>query len=153
MRVLLQRVVKSSVFIKKKEISKISSGFLILVAFCNEDNMDDIKWSIKKILNLRLFADDNNKMNVSLLVEKKEVLIVSQFTLFSNIKKGNRPSWNQAASLKDAKKLYQNFISEFRYIYTANKIQTGIFGEDMQIELVNDGPVTIFFDSKFKKYT
>jgi len=151
MRVLLQRVSRAKVSIQQTEKVSIVSGVLIFVAFCNEDSIDDIKWMIGKILNLRIFNDTDDKMNNSLLQKTGDVLIVSQFTLFANIKKGNRPSWNKAAPTKEAKLLYNNFIREFKLLYNSNKIQTGLFGQNMQVELINDGPVTIFMDSKLDR--
>lgn len=148
MRVLLQRVLQASVSVKEKKIGSISKGLLVFVAFCNDDSEKDLIWSIKKIVNLRIFDDENQKMNYSLLNQNGEVMIISQFTLFGNVKKGNRPSWNNAASSKEGKYLYNKFIEEFKLLYNQKKIQTGIFGEDMKIELNNNGPVTIFFDSK-----
>jgi len=148
MRVLLQRVSEANVSVEKKIISKISEGLLIFVAFSDDDSEEDLKWAIRKIINLRIFDDENKKMNYSLLNQNGEVLIVSQFTLFAKIKKGNRPSWNQAASSKKGQLLYNKFIKEFNLMYHENKIQTGSFGDDMRIRLINNGPVTIFFDSQ-----
>ena len=148
MRVLLQRVLEARVSVKKKIISKISEGLLVFVAFSEDDAKEDLEWAIKKIINLRIFDDENKKMNYSLLNQNGEVLIVSQFTLFTKIKKGNRPSWNQAASAKKGEFLYNEFIKIFNFLYTEKKIKTGSFGADMNISLVNNGPVTIFFDSK-----
>ena len=150
MRVLIQRVKESSVKIDEKIISKISDGLLVFVAFSDFDSDDDLKWSIKKVINLRIFNDENHKMNLSLIDLKKEVLIVSQFTLFAKVKKGNRPSWNEASSFQNGEKLYNKFINLFKKSYDLNKVQVGSFGSDMKINLTNDGPVTIFFDSKNK---
>ncbi len=147
MRVLIQRVLESSVKVNEKVISEISSGVLVFVAFSDNDSEDDLKWSIKKIINLRIFNDEDQKMNLSLLNQKKEILIVSQFTLFAKIKKGNRPSWNEASSFLTGERLYNKFINLFKKSYDANKIKLGSFGSDMKINLINDGPVTIFFDS------
>ena len=148
MRVLLQRVSRASVSVKQKIISRISEGLLVFVAFSDDDNEEDLEWSIKKIINLRIFDDENKKMNYSLLHQNGEVLIVSQFTLFAKIKKGNRPSWNQAASSKKGELLYNKFIKTFNLLYEEQNIKTGFFGADMSISLINNGPVTIFFDSK-----
>ena len=148
MRVLIQRVSQANVLVKKKNISKIGNGLLVFVAFCDEDNEEDLIWSIKKIINLRVFDDEKKKMNYSLLDQNGEVLIVSQFTLFGKIKKGNRPSWNQAASSEKGEYLYNKFIKEFKLLYNSKKIRTGVFGASMKIALNNNGPVTIFFDSK-----
>ena len=148
MRVLLQRVSKASVSVKQKTISRISEGLLVFVAFSDDDKEEDLERSIKKIINLRIFDDENKKMNYSLLNQNGEVLIVSQFTLFAKIKKGNRPSWNQAASSKKGELLYNQFVKIFNLVYKEQNIKTGSFGADMSIRLVNNGPVTIFFDSK-----
>ncbi len=150
MRVLIQRVLESSVKVNEKVISEISSGVLVFVAFSDNDSEDDLKWSIKKIINLRIFNDEDQKMNLSLLNQKKEILIVSQFTLFAKIKKGNRPSWNEASSFLTGERLYNKFINLFKKSYDLSKVQVGSFGSDMKINLTNDGPVTIFFDSKNK---
>jgi len=148
MRVLLQRVSGASVSVKKKILNKISKGLLIFVAFSDDDNEEDLEWSINKIINLRIFDDENKKMNYSLLKQNGEVLIVSQFTLFANIKNGSRPSWNKAASYKKGEVLYNRFIKVFNLLYKVKNIKTGSFGADMDIRLINNGPVTIFFDSK-----
>jgi len=148
MRVLLQRVSRASVSVKQKIISRISEGLLVFVAFSDDDNEEDLEWSIKKIINLRIFDDESKKMNYSLLHQNGEVLIVSQFTLFAKIKKGNRPSWNQAASSKKGELLYNKFIKTFNLLYEEQNIKTGFFGADMSVSLINNGPVTIFFDSK-----
>ena len=148
MKVLLQRVSQASVSVKQKMIGRISEGLLVFVAFSDDDNEDDLKWSIRKIINLRIFDDKNKKMNYSLLTKNGEVLIISQFTLFANIKKGNRPSWNRAASSEKGEFLYNKFITKFNVLYNKEKIKTGSFGSDMNISLINKGPVTIFFDSK-----
>ena len=148
MRVLLQRVSRASVSVKQKIISRISEGLLVFVAFSDDDNEEDLEWSIKKIINLRIFDDEDKKMNYSLLHQNGEVLIVSQFTLFAKIKKGNRPSWNQAASFKKGELLYNKFIKIFNLLYEEQNIKTGFFGADMRISLINNGPATIFFDSK-----
>ena len=150
MRVLIQRVSQANVLVKKKIVSKIGNGLLVFVAFSAEDNLSDITWSIKKIINLRIFADNSKKMNYSLVDQKGEILIVSQFTLFASIKKGNRPSWNGAAASKKGKELYNCFIESINKSYIPNKVFTGLFGADMKVELKNEGPVTIFFDSKIK---
>ena len=150
MRVLIQRVSQANVLVKKKILSKIGNGLLVFVAFCDEDNLLDITWSIKKIINLRIFADNSKKMNYSLVDQNGEILIVSQFTLFASVKKGNRPSWNGAASSKKGKELYDCFIENLNKSYIPNKVFTGAFGADMKVKLKNNGPVTIFFDSKIK---
>ena len=148
MRVLLQRVLEASVLVENKLISEISNGLLVFVAFCDDDTERDLSWSINKIINLRVFNDENKKMNYNLSRKNGDLLIVSQFTLFAKLKKGNRPSWNGAASAKKGEYLYKKFINRLRELHDEKKIQTGSFGADMKIKLINDGPVTIFFDSK-----
>lgn len=148
MRILLQRVSGASVSVKQKIFNKISEGLLVFVAFSDDDNEGDLEWSIKKIINLRIFDDEKKKMNYSLLKQNGEVLIVSQFTLFANIKNGSRPSWNKAASYKKGEALYNRFITLFNLLYKEKNIKTGSFGANMDISLINNGPVTIFFDSK-----
>ena len=147
MRVLLQRVSEASVSVEQKIISRISEGLLVFVAFSDDDTDKDLEWSIKKIISLRIFDDEKRKMNYSLLNKNGEVLIISQFTLFANIKKGNRPSWNQAASFKKGEFLYNKFIEMFNLLYKKENIQTGSFGANMSINLINHGPATIFFES------
>lgn len=151
MRFLLQRVNTASVEVDKKIVGKISKGILVFVGIENEDNIEDIKWAIKKITNLRIFDDEKNIMNNSVNDIKGEILVISQFTLHANVKKGNRPSYIKASKPNFAEKLYTNFISELKKSF-ANKIEKGIFGANMNIKLENDGPVTIFFDSKQKNF-
>ncbi|PCH49399.1 MAG: D-tyrosyl-tRNA(Tyr) deacylase [Flavobacteriaceae bacterium] len=147
MRVVIQRVLKASVTIDEKIVSKIDKGLLILVGIEAEDTLDDIQWLTKKILNLRIFNDENGVMNNSLLDEKGDAIIVSQFTLHSSTKKGNRPSYIKAAKPEISIPLYQLFITSFENQLN-KKVGTGEFGADMQVSLVNDGPVTINIDSK-----
>lgn len=147
MRVLLQRVKRASVTVENKISGKIDNGLLIFLGIEEEDNDEDIKWLGNKVLNMRIFSDDEGKMNLSLLDAKGDVLIVSQFTLHASTKKGNRPSFIKAAKPDKAIPLYESFID---YLKTESKlkVETGIFGADMAVELINTGPVTIWIDSK-----
>lgn len=150
MRVLIQRVSSASVIIDNKVKSKISKGLLILVGIENSDNEEDIEWITNKIVNLRIFDDENGVMNISPIDCNAEILVVSQFTLYASTKKGNRPSYIKASKPDIAIPLYEQFCNVI-----SNKIgkpvQTGEFGAYMQVELINDGPVTIWIDSKNKE--
>jgi len=149
MRIVVQRVSKASVSIAGNLYSEINYGFLVLIGICDDDRYDDIEWLTQKIINLRVFGDELGKMNRSIQDVNGEILIVSQFTLFASIKKGNRPSFVASARPEIAIPLYEKFIDELKQY--SIKIQTGVFGVNMQIELVNDGPVTIIMDSKNKE--
>lgn len=147
MRILIQRVKKASVTIDGNVKSSIGNGLLILVGICDEDDKDDIEWLVKKIVNIRLFDDENGVMNRSVIDINGELLAVSQFTLMASTKKGNRPSYIKAAKPEISIPLYEKFCQELES--AMNKpIKTGVFGADMKVELINDGPVTIFIDSK-----
>jgi len=148
MRVLLQRVSEASVKIEGKIEGKIDQGLLLLVGICADDKQDDIDWLIQKIVNMRIFSDENRKMNLSVQDINGEFLVISQFTLHASTKKGNRPSFIEAARPEIAIPLYENFITQLKL--TNLKVETGIFGADMKVSLVNDGPVTIWLDSKNK---
>lgn len=149
MRIVVQRVSKASVSIAGNLYSEINYGFLVLIGICDDDRYDDIEWLTQKIINLRVFGDELGKMNRSIQDVNGEILIVSQFTLFASVKKGNRPSFVASARPEIAIPLYEKFIDELKQYDI--KIQTGVFGANMQIELVNDGPVTIIMDSKNKE--
>ena len=149
MRVVIQRVTKASVTIDNKEISAIESGLLILVGIENLDTQEDIEWLSNKIVNLRIFNDDQGVMNNSLLENKGDVIVVSQFTLHATTKKGNRPSYINAARPEIAVPIYEAFVGALE-LKLGKKVGTGIFGADMKVELLNDGPVTILMDSKNK---
>ncbi len=150
MRVVLQRVSEASVTVDKKTISSVGKGILILLGITEGDGLEDIKWLVNKIANLRIFNDDAGVMNQSILDVKGNVIVVSQFTLFASTKKGNRPSYIKAAKPTIAIPLYESFISEIENAL-GKKVGTGIFGADMKVALVNDGPVTITIDSKNKE--
>ena len=147
MRVVLQRSKHSKVTINDKVNGKINKGLVILVGFTNGDNKMIVDKMIEKIINLRIFEDENGLMNRSLIDENGEILNISQFTLYANTKKGRRPSFTQALNPTDAKMLYEymnNAIKE-----KGIKVETGVFGADMKVEIYNDGPVTIIIDSEY----
>lgn len=146
MRAVIQRVNKCHVEINGDVYSKIQEGLLVLLGIKEDDNSQDIVYLIDKILHLRIFEDENGKMNKSCLELKKQIMLVSQFTLYGDCKKGRRPSFIQAAKPKDAEVIYNKFISELsaRDVY----LQTGVFGAEMKVNLENDGPVTILLDSE-----
>ena len=150
MRAVIQRVSHASVTIEGKVKSSIQQGFLILLGICDEDTMEDVEWLVKKIANLRVFGDENDVMNRSILDVGGEALIVSQFTLYASYKKGNRPSWFRAGSHEHSIPLYEAFCKELSD-QLAKPVGTGEFGADMKVELLNDGPVTICMDTKNKE--
>lgn len=150
MKVVIQRVSRASVTINQQKVAKIKKGLLILLGIVNDDTQEDIDYLVRKIVNLRIFNDDNDVMNKSLLDENGELIVVSQFTLQASTKKGNRPSYIKAARPEVAIPLYQNFIDSIQKQISTN-VQTGEFGADMKVELLNDGPVTIIIDSKHKE--
>jgi len=149
MRVVVQRVSEASVKVDGNLVSSISKGLLILLGIENNDTVDDIDWLIKKISNLRIFSDENEKMNYSVRDVKGDVIVVSQFTLYAKTKKGNRPSYINAARPEVAIPLYEKFIDELS-IESGSNIYGGKFGADMKVSIINDGPVTIILDSKNK---
>lgn len=146
MRVVVQRVKHASVTINGTVNGKINNGFLILLGVQSTDSEQDVDYLVKKVTNLRIFSDENDKMNLSLKDVNGELLIVSQFTLYANCKEGNRPSFVEAAKPDIAIPLYEYFVSECKKIIPV--VETGIFGADMKVNLLNDGPVTIIMDSK-----
>jgi D-tyrosyl-tRNA(Tyr) deacylase len=148
MRILLQRVSEASVKIEGKINGQIEQGLLLLVGICAEDSQEDIDWLIQKIVNMRIFSDENGKMNLSIQDIQGSILVISQFTLHASTKKGNRPSFIDAARPEIAIPLYNLFIQKLQS--SDLKVETGIFGADMKVSLVNDGPVTIWLDSKNK---
>ncbi|MFR8116826.1 MAG: D-aminoacyl-tRNA deacylase [Clostridia bacterium] len=146
MRVVVQRVKHASVTINGTVNGKINNGFLVLLGVQSTDSEQDVDYLVKKVTNLRIFSDENDKMNLSLKDVNGELLIVSQFTLYANCKEGNRPSFVEAAKPDIAVPLYEYFVSECKKIIPV--VETGIFGADMKVDLLNDGPVTIIMDSK-----
>ena len=150
MKAVIQRVSKASVTIEGEKVALINKGLLILLGIINEDSQEDINWLSNKIASLRIFGDDNEVMNRSLIDIDGEAIVVSQFTLHANTKKGNRPSYIKAAKPDKAIPLYETFVKQLE-MDLGKKIQTGQFGADMKVELLNDGPVTIIIDSKRKE--
>jgi D-tyrosyl-tRNA(Tyr) deacylase len=150
MRVVIQRVTEASVTINQQIHSQIETGYLVLAGFEENDSEEDLHWISKKITDLRVFSDQDGKMNLSVQDVGGEILLVSQFTLFASTKKGNRPSFIRSASPEIAVPLYDKFILMLNELLP-NKIKTGVFGADMKISLINDGPVTITIDSKARE--
>lgn len=146
MRVVVQRVKHASVTINGTVNGKINNGFLVLLGIQSTDSEQDVDYLVKKVTNLGIFSDENDKMNLSLKDVNGELLIVSQFTLYANCREGNRPSFVEAAKPDIAIPLYEYFVSECKKIIPV--VETGIFGADMKVNLLNDGPVTIIMDSK-----
>lgn len=147
MKAVIQRVSKASVTIDNEQVACIGSGLLILLGIVDEDTQEDIKWLSRKIANLRIFEDEKEIMNHSLLDINGDAIVVSQFTLHASTKKGNRPSYIKAAKPDLAIPLYESFVKQLEFDL-GKKIQTGKFGANMKVELLNDGPVTIIMDSK-----
>ena len=147
MRVVLQRVSSASVTIENKIVAVIQKGLLVLVGIEDADNQEDVDWLVNKIINIRIFGDENDVMNLSVADIDGDIIVVSQFTLHAATKKGNRPSYIKASKPDIAIPLYENFVHKMQFAL-GKKIQTGVFGADMKVALVNDGPVTIMMDSK-----
>lgn len=150
MRAVIQRVSKASVDIEGKTKGSIEQGLLVLLGIEDSDNEYDIEWMTKKIVQLRIFSDTAGLMNKSVLEICGSILLISQFTLFAQTKKGNRPSFIRASKPEIAIPIYENFCKELS-CNLGKEIQTGIFGADMQVSLINDGPVTIIMDTKNKE--
>jgi D-tyrosyl-tRNA(Tyr) deacylase len=147
MKIVLQRVSSASVKVDSKIVGSIEHGLLLLIGFSSADSEESILPTLEKIVKLRIFSDEEGKMNKSVLDVNGSALLVSQFTLYASTKKGNRPSFLKAAKPEYATKIYEIFCLQIQQ-ELSRKIKTGIFGADMKISLVNDGPVTIFIDSK-----
>ena len=150
MKAVIQRVSHSSVSINNQIVAQIQSGLLVLIGVEDADNKDDVHWLTSKIVNLRIFPDENEVMNLSIKDIDGEMIIVSQFTLHALTKKGNRPSYIKASKPEIAIPLYESFIKEME-VELGKKVQTGQFGADMKVSLVNDGPITIIIDTKNKE--
>lgn len=150
MKAVIQRVSHASVTIEGRVKSQIDNGYLILLGIGNEDNQEDIDWLVHKIVNLRIFDDENGVMNRNILDINGNIIVVSQFTLMASYKKGNRPSWIRAAGHETAIPLYETFVSTLTAAM-GRTVGTGEFGADMKVELLNDGPVTICMDTKNKE--
>ncbi len=149
MRVVIQKVKEASVSVENKTISSIKKGLLILVGIENADTQEDIDWLVKKVVQLRIFSDENGVMNLSVKDVDGDIIVVSQFTLHANTKKGNRPSYIRAAKPDFSIPIYEKFINAIESAL-GKKIGTGEFGATMDVALINDGPVTIIIDSKQK---
>lgn len=148
MKIVIQRVTHAAIEVNQATISSIEKGLLVLAGFEHNDTQDDFDWICKKIIQLRIFDDENGHMNVSCKDIEGEILVVSQFTLFASTQKGNRPSYIKAAPPEMAKNMYNQFVLTLQGNYRPNLIKTGLFGASMQITLLNNGPVTIIIDSK-----
>lgn len=146
MRAVVQRVKKASVTVDGKLISEIKAGLLVFLGVGKEDAETDLKYLVNKVLGLRIFEDIDEKMNLSLLDVQGELLVVSQFTLYGDVRKGKRPSFSESAAPEVGEKFYREFIDETKAMGINTK--EGIFGADMEVDLLNDGPVTILIDSK-----
>ncbi len=150
MKAVIQRVTEAKCVVENEITGEIKNGYLILLGICAEDTDEDLKWLAQKIVTLRVFNDEAGLMNKSLMDIDGHILLISQFTLFAQTKKGNRPSFITAAKPDIAIPLYENMILQLEAL-TSKKVATGIFGADMKIHLVNDGPVTITIDTKNKE--
>ncbi|SCJ99315.1 D-tyrosyl-tRNA(Tyr) deacylase [uncultured Clostridium sp.] len=146
MRAVVQRVKKSSVKVDGEIVGAIQSGLNVLIGICEDDTLEDLKYIVDKVTNLRIFHDDNDKMNLSVKDIDGEILAISQFTLYGDCRKGRRPNFMNALGGEEAEKLYDKFVEMLRE--TGIEIATGVFGAHMDVEIQNDGPVTILLDSK-----
>jgi D-tyrosyl-tRNA(Tyr) deacylase len=149
MKAVIQRVSKASVTIADIKVASIKGGLLIFLGIDGDDTQEDINWLSNKIVNLRIFGDENEVMNKALVNTNGDAIVVSQFTLHASTKKGNRPSYTQAAKPDVAIPLYESFITQLEKDL-GKKVHTGKFGADMKVDLLNDGPVTIIIDTKNK---
>jgi len=150
MRAVIQRVSEASVTINNNVKSQIKIGLLVLLGIEENDNDKDIEWLIKKITQMRIFSDEDGKMNLSVQDINGDILVISQFTLYASTKKGNRPSYLKAAKPEISIPMYESFVQQLE-LGLGKKVQTGIFAADMKVSLLNDGPVTIIVDSKNKE--
>ena len=150
MRTVIQRVSQASVTIDGNMKSEIGKGLLVLLGICDDDNEEDIDWLVRKIVQLRVFDDENGVMNRSVTDIQGEIMVVSQFTLYASYKKGNRPSWLRASKPEVATPLYLLFCNKMS-VALGKSVATGSFGADMKVSLINDGPVTICMDTKNKE--
>lgn len=150
MRAIIQRVTEASCVVEGNTTGSIKTGFLVLLGIEDADNTEDLEWLSQKIVNMRIFGDENGMMNKSLADVDGKILLISQFTLFAATKKGNRPGFTRAARPDKAISLYEEMIQKLS-VLLQKEVQTGIFGADMKISLLNDGPVTIMIDTKNKE--
>ncbi|OQY09447.1 MAG: D-tyrosyl-tRNA(Tyr) deacylase [Marinitoga sp. 4572_148] len=147
MRAVVQRVLEAHVNVSGETVGKIDKGILVLLGVGQNDTEKDIEWLADKVLNLRIFEDENDKMNLSLLDIKGEILVVSQFTLYGDCRKGRRPSYSSAAKPDKGNEYYEKFVKYIKDTYDV-KVETGVFQADMKVHLINDGPVTLLLDSE-----
>ncbi len=150
MKTVIQRVSHASVTVNEKIVAEIQKGLLVLVGIEDADTQEDSIWLTSKIVNLRIFGDENDVMNLSVQDIAGDIIVISQFTLQASTKKGNRPSYLKASKAEIAIPLYECFVQELE-IQLGRKVQTGIFAADMKVQLLNDGPVTIVIDTKYKE--
>lgn len=150
MRVILQRVKSSSVLIDDTNRNSIGLGIMVLLGICDEDTQEDIDWLVRKISNLRIFPDDDDVMNRSIIDVQGSFLVISQFTLYASTKKGNRPSYKKSAAPSISEPLYEKFVQTLRE-QSSLEVETGKFGADMLVDIQNDGPVTLFMDTHNKE--
>ena len=146
MRAVVQRVSSSKVSVDGEIIGKINRGFNVLLGISKEDTLEDLNFIKEKIINLRVFEDENDKLNLSLLDVKGEILVISQFTLYGDCRKGRRPNFMEAMGGNEAIELYEEFLKELKKC--GLKVEAGKFGEDMMVDIQNDGPVSLLLDSK-----
>lgn len=146
MRAVVQRVLEANVKVDGNIVGEINKGILVFLGVGEDDNNNDLEYMVEKILGLRIFEDENGKMNLSLMDVRGEILIISQFTLYGDVRKGKRPSFTSSAHPEIAENMYNQFIGKCRE--KGLKVEEGIFGADMKVGLINDGPVTILIDSK-----
>lgn len=146
MRSVVQRVKRASVKVQGEKVGSISAGLLVFLGIGRDDTQADLDWMVKKIVDLRIFENEEGKMNHSVKQVSGEILLVSQFTLYGDCRKGNRPSFSEAALPLPAKNMYIQVIEGIKQM--GIKVETGIFGAEMEVELVNDGPVTLLLDSR-----
>lgn len=150
MRLLIQRVLNASVTIEGREHSRIGKGLLVLVGIEHSDTQEDIEWLTGKLLRLRIFDDENGVMNLDVQQTEGEIMVVSQFTLFASTKKGSRPSYIRSAPEAISRPMYEKFVAAVEAA-SGKRVATGLFGADMKVALINDGPVTIWIDSHNKE--
>lgn len=148
MRAVVQRVANCSVTVDNQITGSIGTGLLVLLGVSEKDTKKDLDYIADKVLNMRIFCDDNDKMNLNVQDISGDIMVVSQFTLYGDVRKGRRPSFSTSAPADIAKNWYKNFIEALRQTYKSGNIATGIFQADMKVELLNDGPVTILLDSE-----
>ncbi len=147
MRAVVQRCLSANIIIDNIEKERIEKGLVVLIGFKEEDTEKDFEYIIKKILNLRIFEDDNDKLNISIVDKNLELLIVPNFTIYGDVRKGNRPSFIQSCEVEKARLLFDKFIKKLKECYISKKIKSGVFQADMKVGLTNDGPITIILDS------